>query len=92
MCLTALAVHGPAVCSATVKMGQSTSEPESQEPPEVSTLPRPISNTDYKHDSTCIHAVSVVTNNLNHNVVLLILLHQQTALNKEREKTFFYIY
>ncbi|XP_053471064.1 patatin-like phospholipase domain-containing protein 6 isoform X3 [Ictalurus furcatus] len=34
VCLAALVVHGPVVCSTTVKMGQGTSGPESQEPSE----------------------------------------------------------
>lgn len=58
VCLAALVVHGPVVCSATVKMGQSTLGPESQEPSEVSTLPLPFSNTDYKYIYTRVHALS----------------------------------
>lgn len=39
MYVAALVVNGPAVCGAAVRMGQSTSGPESQEPPEVSMHP-----------------------------------------------------
>lgn len=58
MCLAALVFHGPVVCSATVKMGQSSSGPESQEPPKVSTLPLPIPNNDLIVKHTAIRTFS----------------------------------
>lgn len=94
MCLAVLVVHGPVVCSATLKMGQSTSGPESQESPEVSMLPLPISNTDFKYIYQYIHSVTIVINTINHSMVLVIwhLLHQRTSINRAQKKTFLYIY
>lgn len=71
MCLAALVVHGPAVCSASVKMGQSSSGPESQEAPTVSMLPLPIPKTDILHTRQYVHSVTVITSDIHHDVVLV---------------------